>query len=101
MNLDNHMPKTIHENPNLPSARPAGSGKRDDLEQACIDLLNGDFWCDAGLRDRRIYNILVQRGLMTSNRSGQMREVSPNGKLSHGPANDQDYDRRNQTPDHH
>jgi hypothetical protein len=28
MNLDNHMPKTTHENPNLPSAPPPGSEVR-------------------------------------------------------------------------
>ena len=39
MNLDNHMPKTTHENPNLPSARPPGSEAskeyRAGVEAAC------------------------------------------------------------------
>ena len=62
-----------------------GSVTPDDLEQACIDLLVGDFWCDAGLRDHRIYNILTQRKKMTTNKHGQMVEVSPNREVSNRP----------------
>lgn len=64
------------------SGAARSSGTPDELEQACLTLCVGDFWCDANQHVRRIYNILVERKLMTCNRHGQMVEVSPNGESS-------------------
>ena len=64
------------------SLERAGSGTPDELEQACMTLLVGEYWCDVSHLKARIYSILSERGRMDINPHGQMVIVSPNTKLS-------------------